>query len=97
MGMDAAFFDNKRVFKTDKRPLTQMNNSKSAKEELNDSEHVLLINYPTGTDQNSSSKAYHQVYFGKNKDKTGCSFFDANLPGGKREGSCDEMIKLLAN
>ena len=53
---------------------------------LSESDHMLMT-FP------SDDKYRHQVYFGRDTNKpTTCRFFDANLSGGERKGSCPELV-----
>lgn len=61
-------------------------------EQVLENKQHLLITYPTNDTQ------YHEVYLGKENPKlklasNRCRFFDANIPGGERLGSCPEVIK----
>lgn len=61
-------------------------------EQVLENKQHLLITYPT------NPKQYHEVYLGKENPNSHpasnrCRFFDANIPGGERVGSCPEVIK----
>ena len=47
----------------------------------------LLVTYPV------TSEMSHEVYIGRDTEKNySCRFFDANIKGGERKGSCDKII-----
>ena len=51
----------------------------------------MLMTFP------ENDKYLHQVYFGRDaKSPTNCRFFDANLPGGERKGTCPELVAKFA-
>lgn len=56
---------------------------------LEKNKHV-LVTYPVTKDVS------HEVYLGRDEDSS-CRFFDANIKGGERKGSCDKIITEFVN
>jgi hypothetical protein len=92
VGMHIAFFDSRKKFKAVRTSVEELSTTEGAKNVLKDSEHV-LINYPTDDTQRKSAP-YHQVYYGHTIGNR-CSYFNANMAGGEREGTCDEILKTF--
>ena len=95
IAMNVAFFDKGILFKADKRPITMMTDPVKLKAELDGVEHA-LIDFPTKESTQQNVDSYHQVYIGRDRGTKRCSFFDANIDGGEREGDCNDIMTLLA-
>ncbi|KGP62171.1 hypothetical protein EP47_08805 [Legionella norrlandica] len=94
IGMHVAFFDNHKMFKGERASVDELSTTEGAKKVLKDSEHV-LVNYPTSRTQANKISPYHQVYYGHTAGTNQCSYFNSNLPGGEREGNCDEILEVF--
>ena len=95
VGMYVAFFDNRKQFKSECVSIEELATVEGAKKVFQDSEHI-LVNYPT-PGQQSKVSSYHQVYYGHTKGTHKCSYFNANISGGEKEGDCDEVLKIFVD
>lgn len=95
IGMHVAFFDSRKKFKGEDVSVEELVTAERAKKVFQDSEHV-LINYPTDGEQ-SKVAPYHQVYYGHTAGTHKCSYFNANISGGEKEGNCDEVLQMVVD
>ncbi|KTD67540.1 hypothetical protein Lsan_0335 [Legionella santicrucis] len=94
IGMHVAFFDNHKMFKGERTSIDKLSTTEEATKVFRDSEHV-LINYPTPEDKQKKAAPYHQVYYGHTAGTNKCSYFNSNIPGGEREGNCEDVLKTF--